>query len=63
MKAIVRSPGSATVINAISTGCGSAFGINLHVTVKASLKPSKKRLSLQTGMLTPLSWKYAWMKC
>lgn len=42
MKAIVRSPGSATVINAISTGCGSAFGIKLYVTAEASLKSSKQ---------------------
>jgi shikimate kinase len=33
----VRSPGSATVINAISTGCGSAFGIQLYITVEAEL--------------------------
>lgn len=41
LKAIVRSPGSATVINAISTGCGSAFGIKLYVTANATLKSSK----------------------
>ncbi len=40
MKKKVRSPGSATVINAISTGSGSAFGIDLHVTAEASLKES-----------------------
>lgn len=34
------APGSATVINAISTGSGSAFGIDLHVTAEASLKQS-----------------------
>ena len=27
MKKTVRSPGSATIINAIATGFGSAFGI------------------------------------
>ena len=41
MNVTVRSPGSATVINAISTGCGSAFGIGLHVNAEVSLKSSK----------------------
>jgi shikimate kinase len=41
LKAIVRSPGSATVINAISTGCGSAFGIRLYVTAEVRLKSSE----------------------
>lgn len=40
LKIKVRSPGSATVINAISTGCGSAFGIKLYVTAEVELKPS-----------------------
>ena len=31
MKTIVRSPGSATIINAIATGFGSAFGIDLAI--------------------------------
>ncbi|MCQ2970984.1 shikimate kinase [Methanobrevibacter gottschalkii] len=31
MKTIVRSPGSATIINAIATGFGSAFGIDLDI--------------------------------
>jgi len=31
MKKIVRSPGSATIVNAIATGSGSAFGINLDI--------------------------------
>ena len=35
MKKIVRSPGSATIVNAIATGFGSAFGINLDIVVKA----------------------------
>ncbi len=34
---IVRSPASATVINAISTGKGSAFGIKLYVTAEAKV--------------------------
>lgn len=41
MKTKVRSPGSATVINAISTGCGSAFGIKLYVTAEVGLNESK----------------------
>lgn len=40
MKVKVISPGSATVINAISMGCGSAFGIQLYVTVEAELTSS-----------------------
>ncbi len=38
MKIKVRSPGSATVINAIATGCGSAFGIKLYVDAEVKLK-------------------------
>ena len=34
MKKIVRSPGSATIVNAIATGFGSAFGINLDIMAK-----------------------------
>ncbi len=41
MKTIVKSPGSATVINAIATGCGAAFGIGLYVTAEVELKSSK----------------------
>ena len=41
LKTIVKSPGSATVINAIATGCGSAFGIGRYVTAEAELKSSK----------------------
>ena len=41
LKTIVKSPGSATVINAISTGCGSAFGIGRYVTAEVELKSSK----------------------
>jgi shikimate kinase len=37
LKKTVRSPGSATVINAISTGSGSAFGIQLYVTAEVQL--------------------------
>ncbi len=38
----MRSPGSATVINAISTGCGSAFGIQLYVNAEVELKSGKR---------------------
>ena len=40
MKKTVVSPGSATVINAISTGFGSAFGIDLNI--KASVSENNK---------------------
>jgi shikimate kinase len=40
LKSKVRSPGSATVINAIATGCGAAFGIKLYVDAEAELKGS-----------------------
>ncbi len=40
MKSKVQSPGSATIINAISTGFGSAFGIKLYVTAEVELKGS-----------------------
>ena len=35
MKNTVRSPGSATIINAIATGFGSAFGIGLDIRCEA----------------------------
>lgn len=35
MKKTVRSPGSATIINAIATGFGSAFGIGLDIVCEA----------------------------
>ena len=54
MKVKVRSPGSATVINAISTGCGSAFGIKLYVTVEAKLKSSERIFSTEKGLNTTL---------
>lgn len=40
MKKIVRSPGSATIVNAIATGSGSAFGINLDIVSKSKLTDS-----------------------
>ncbi len=50
----VRSPGSATVINAISTGCGSAFAIGLYVNVQTSLKPTKTVFKAESGVDTTL---------
>ena len=41
MKTVVKSPGSATVINAIASGYGSAFGIERYVTAEVELKASK----------------------
>ncbi len=40
---IVKSPASATVINAISTGKGSAYGIKLYI--KAEVKVTKRDIS------------------
>ncbi|KZX17388.1 homoserine kinase [Methanobrevibacter cuticularis] len=37
MKKKVYSPGSATVVNAIATGCGSAFGIDIGIIAEAEL--------------------------
>jgi shikimate kinase len=54
LKAVVRSPGSATVINAISTGCGSAFGIKLYVTAEANLKSSELIFSTERDVDTTL---------
>ena len=39
MKKTVRSPGSATIINAIATGFGSAFGIGLDIECEARTTP------------------------
>lgn len=36
MKVLVKSPGSATIINAIASGFGSAFGIDLNIISKVS---------------------------
>ncbi len=40
MRKIVKSPGSATIINAIATGCGSAFGIDLAIECEAKTQNS-----------------------
>ncbi|MDO5825736.1 MAG: hypothetical protein Q4Q22_05110, partial [Methanosphaera sp.] len=37
----VRSPASATVINAISMGKGSAFGIGLYITADVNILNEK----------------------
>ena len=37
MKKIVQSPGSATIINAMATGFGSAFGISLNNIIDAEI--------------------------
>jgi shikimate kinase len=42
LKKIVRSPGSATIVNAIATGCGSAFGIDLDIIAEAKLSSKIK---------------------
>lgn len=40
MKLKIKSPGSATIINAIATGRGSAFGIGLNIVCKAETQDS-----------------------
>ncbi|MDD1764084.1 MAG: shikimate kinase [Methanobacteriaceae archaeon] len=47
MKSRVQSPGSATVINAIATGCGAAFGIKLYVYAEAQLKGSSVKCTAE----------------
>ena len=54
MKKIVRSPGSATIVNAIATGCGSAFGIDLDIIAKAELSSKikcKPDLDVDTSLM------------
>ena len=54
MKKIARSPGSATVVNAIATGCGSAFGINLDIIAEAKLSSKikcKPDLNVDTSLM------------
>lgn len=50
MKTIVKSPGSATIINAIATGCGSAFGIQLYVTAEVELKGTDGMISCRSDV-------------
>ena len=54
MKKIVRSPGSATIINAIATGFGSAFGIGLDIECEAATTSSSIKCSNDVGADTQL---------
>lgn len=54
MKKIVRSPGSATIINAIATGFGSAFGIGLDIKCEAKTQSSSIACSNDVGADTTL---------
>ena len=54
MKQIVRSPGSATIINAIATGFGSAFGIGLDITCEAKSTDNSIVCSNDVGADTKL---------
>ena len=49
MKIAVRSPGSATIINAIATGFGSAFGIGLDIICEAKSTGSSITCSNDVG--------------
>ena len=54
MKKSIRSPGSATIINAIATGFGSAFGIDLDIKCKAKTQNSSITCSNDVGAPTDL---------
>ena len=54
MKKTVRSPGSATIINAIATGFGSAFGIGLDIKCNAKTQSSSITCSNDVGADTNL---------
>ena len=54
MKKTVRSPGSATIINAIATGYGSAFGIGLDIRCEAKTRSSSITCSNDVGADTSL---------
>ena len=54
MKKIVRSPGSATIINAIATGFGSAFGIGLDIECEAKTIPNSIKCANDVGADTEL---------
>ena len=54
MKKEVRSPGSATIINAIATGFGSAFGIGLDIRCEAKTTESSITCSNDVGADTNL---------
>jgi len=54
VKIKVRSPGSATIINAIATGKGSAFAIQRHVTAEVELIPEGVECSCDKEIDTTL---------
>lgn len=54
MKKVVRSPGSATIINAIATGFGSAFGIGLDIVCNAKTQSHSINCSNDVGADTSL---------
>ena len=54
MKKVVRSPGSATIINAISPGFGSAFGIGLDIVCNAKTQSHSITCSNDVGADTSL---------
>ena len=54
MKKSVRSPGSATVINAIATGFGAAFGIGLDIKCCANTQNNSITCSNDVGAPTTL---------
>lgn len=54
MKKIVRCPGSATIINAIATGYGSAFGIGLDIKCEAKTASSGIKCFNDVGADTDL---------
>ena len=54
MKKTVRSPGSATIINAIATGFGSAFGIGMDIRCEAKTTESSITCSNDVGADTNL---------
>lgn len=54
MKTVIKSPGSATVINAIASGYGAAFGIGLYVTAEVELKASKIKCESDKDVSTDL---------
>lgn len=54
MKKTVRSPGSATIINAIATGNGSAFGIGLDIECEVKTIANSIKCSNDVGADTTL---------
>ena len=54
MKKRVRSPGSATIINAIATGFGSAFAIDLDIKCEAKTKQNSIKCVNDVGADTKL---------